>query len=653
MQPFFDFLKSQEEFTKDTLISKLPNKHIFRYLNFNQSRVTDEGLQLFGQLDMTRILRLNQCNLISDVGLRLLNAPSLVSLNLSRCRRITDLSLELIAKNLIHLKSLNLSDLRITDSGVFFLRDLKLMELDLSRTQVTSSSVDVIVRHNMGTSICELQLVDTEMSDLEVFVGFSECPCIKKINLGGTRLSLEGSLNRLIELVNSKRSVSSLSKITRGSLLEFKNDCQAKVSSLLPTEQEKATWNSIAPFLSPYLLQTLKWPYLKNEIYDTQSLNATPSKSKSSIEFFTTPRGRNVRSSTYSWEYKDTLKSFSNNKENTINVQHSNTPKRLKPSPDDQLPIPSPLKPLPLLNTPSSSKRKLMDIQFSPVPAKRSCLKGPNKNLLSPSIAALLQLQPVSPKGFNFLATPSKAGEVNTPFGGSALLSTRGRKKSLASPTKLIRVKEDEDLFQPTLNIINQPQTEYQSVASQVNDNDNDNDCDNDNRIPDDQIEDELDFKPNLKRPFHMIQNTETTKKRFTSCFKVGSSPLPSFSSPLVNPDRISLKSSTPRFLSSTSSSSPPSPLFSLPSSIHSSISDISPLNISRASDSSTSSTDPMHMLFSLFPDHPDSDEEEEETEYQIKFPTTSKVVPDSPLKPKKSSFIVPNSPEHTIRKNS
>uniref|UniRef100_A0A6B2KYW9 Exonuclease 1 n=1 Tax=Arcella intermedia TaxID=1963864 RepID=A0A6B2KYW9_9EUKA len=183
------------------------------------------------------------------------------------------------------------------------------------------------------------------------------------------------------------------------------------------------------------------------------------------------------------------------------------------------------------------------------------------------------------------------------------------------------------------------------------NDNDNDNDCDNDNRIPDDQIEDELDFKPNLKRPFHMIQNTETTKKRFTSCFKVGSSPLPSFSSPLVNPDRISLKSSTPRFLSSTSSSSPPSPLFSLPSSIHSSISDISPLNISRASDSSTSSTDPMHMLFSLFPDHPDSDEEEEETEYQIKFPTTSKVVPDSPLKPKKSSFIVPNSPEHNQKK--
>jgi len=202
---------------------------------------------------------LNQCPLITDIGIRYLTSlkNDILSINLSKCHHITDCALE--ALGIVQsLKVLLLSDLRITDSGLKSLMNLELIELDLSRTPITNQSIQILHNSKMRHSLEKLTLIETALDQTSEFLKLANFSSIRKINVVGTKFSLDGSLIKLQEKMNNMAH-REISKITRGSILEIHRP--VKESSHAPSENQKAIWESqVGPRLTPYLNQIIPWP---------------------------------------------------------------------------------------------------------------------------------------------------------------------------------------------------------------------------------------------------------------------------------------------------------------------------------------------------------------------------------------------------------
>jgi hypothetical protein len=92
-------------------------------LNLSENRsITDEGLEKLAQLKGLKILNLSSCS-ITSTGMQFLkDLPHLVQLDLSYCNRINDLGLRVL-KNLPNLAVLNLQGCsKVTNGGVSKLR---------------------------------------------------------------------------------------------------------------------------------------------------------------------------------------------------------------------------------------------------------------------------------------------------------------------------------------------------------------------------------------------------------------------------------------------------------------------------------------------------------------------------------------------------
>jgi hypothetical protein len=170
-----------------------------------------------------------------------------------------------------------LSDLRITDSGLKSLMNLELIELDLSRTPITNQAIGILHNSKMRDSLEKLTLIETSLDQSSEFLKLANFSSIRKINVVGTKISLDGSLIKLQEKINDMAH-RVITKITRGSIFEIHRP--VKETSHIPSENQKSIWESeVGPILSPYLNQIIPWPEI---IVPPDSPNLTKSKSKHS-----------------------------------------------------------------------------------------------------------------------------------------------------------------------------------------------------------------------------------------------------------------------------------------------------------------------------------------------------------------------------------
>jgi len=183
---------------------------------------------------------------------------SLVSLDISKCRHLTDSAVQHLS-SMDQLKVLNLSSLKVTDAcGHHLPRNI--INLDLSGTAITQTILSYF-SSSLRSNIEYLSFAHTKFSNVNnKIIKIEEMTKLRKLNLDGNKVCYDGSIIKLRDFINKVKNnpENRIAEIRNGSL-EIKSNILN--SSYDATLNQKLLWQqTVFPYFSQYLNQSLAWP---------------------------------------------------------------------------------------------------------------------------------------------------------------------------------------------------------------------------------------------------------------------------------------------------------------------------------------------------------------------------------------------------------
>jgi hypothetical protein len=224
-------------------------------LDFNNTKLNNNGLALLKHLSDLRHLSISNCKYLDVQGLKYIeDLPRLRSLDISKCSQFSSNSIKDLLQHLPKLRKLNASDTNLNDSCMDIIAHMsRLIHANFSRTKITDQAV--ITMTSKSSKLSRLStIIATGISITSSSISrWSELLSLTSLNLSATRLDEIG----LYTLEQNLRAQSNVLNVnTIGSRLEISRTSEPKKFNLpASTDYEEAVktfvLNQKDPLASP------------------------------------------------------------------------------------------------------------------------------------------------------------------------------------------------------------------------------------------------------------------------------------------------------------------------------------------------------------------------------------------------------------------